>query len=304
MLRLIKTSLIGYFKSPLLPTALFCCLVLGIIHGVKELEYINTDFDYYFYGSVWLFSPLNSMWFKCCTWVLVVLVSLETGREFSDGAIRNKLYTGHTKMSVFLSEVVSASAAAFFCCAAFMIPTVICGRCFFFAIPPLSCLCLLGELLLFFVVWGIFSAVLTMLAANRAVGVTAAMAVMLTFAVINVSLRDYYYNTEPAEIIETEIEYSEDGKPRAVQKTVRNMWYLDGIPKMLVDIEHEADPFSRLYNTCLYGYIHYPERATQADFDIRADIDRQAVYDVLALMLTGAVLVFAGSVIFRRKDLK
>ena len=304
MLRLIKTSLIRYFKSPLLPLALVCCLVLGIIHGAAELEYINTDFDYYFYGSVWLVSPMNDIWFKCCTWVLVVLVSLETGREFSDGAIRNKLYTGHTKVSVFLSEVVCASAAALFCFAAFMIPTVICGRSFFFTIPPLSCLCLLGELLLFFIVWGIFSAVLTMLAANRAVGVAAAMAVMLTFAVINVSLRDYYYNTEPAEIVETEIVRSEDGKPQAVKKTVRNMWYIDGIPKMLVNVEHEADPFSRLYNICLYGYIHYPEKATQADFDIQADIYRQAMYDALALILTGAVLIAAGQVIFKRKDLK
>ena len=195
MLKLIKTSLIRYFKSPLLFTALLCCLILGIIHGAAEHEFIYTDFDYYFNIFVWLASPLSEIWLKACIWVLAVLVSLETGSEFSDGAVRNKLYTGHTKTSVFLSEIISASVIAFSCYTAHMIPTVICGRCFFFNIPPVTCLCLLGELLLFFIVWGIFSAALTMLTANRAVGVVAVFSVMLFFAVINTNLRSYYYKS-------------------------------------------------------------------------------------------------------------
>ena len=304
MLNLIKASLIGYFKSPLFAVALSCCLVLGITHGRAEWVFIHTDFDHYFNGSVWLVSPLYDIWFICCTWVLVVLVSLKTGREFSDGTIRNKLYTGHRKTAVFLSEIVSAAVMAFFCDMAFMIPTVICAGSFFFTMPPVSCLFLLGEILLFFTVWGIFSAVLTMLAANRAVGVVAAMAVMLAFAVLNPALRGYYYNTDPAEIMETDIEHTEDGNVYAVKKSVRNPWYIDGIPKILVDIEHEADPFSRSYNICHYGYIHYPEKAVQADFDTQAEIERQGRYDDVVLILTGAVLTAAGSVIFRRKDLK
>ena len=66
MLRLIKASLIRYFKSPFLPAAFLCSFVLGTVHGVTEWKFIHIDLDYYYNDSVWLVSPMSDIWFKCC----------------------------------------------------------------------------------------------------------------------------------------------------------------------------------------------------------------------------------------------
>ncbi|MCR5539574.1 MAG: ABC transporter permease [Ruminococcus sp.] len=303
MLRLIKASLIRYLKSPFLIVAFLCSLVLGIIHGVNEWRFIHQDLESY-NTYVWLVSPMSDIWFKCSIWVLIVLVSLEIGKEFSEGTIRNKLYIGHTRMSIYLSEMISCLIMVLISYLMFMIPTLIGGRYFFSELSTVACMCLLGELLLFFAVWGIFSAVLSMLITNRAVGVVAVFSVMLFFAVINANLRSYYYNTDPAEITSTVVEISEDGKPYSFEETEKNTWYLDGIPKALVNIEHEVDPFSRSYNACNYAYIHYPEKAESAEFEMQAQINRQLKEDVLILILTIVIFIVGGSFLFQKKDLK
>ena len=303
MLRLIKASLIRYLKSPFLIVAFLCSLVLGIIHGANEWRFIHQDLDGY-NNYIWLVSPMSDIWFKCSIWVLIVLVSLEIGKEFSEGTIRNKLYIGHTRMSIYLSEMISCLVMVLISYLMFMIPTLIGGRYFFSELSTVACMCLLGELLLFFVVWGIFSAVLSMLITNRAVGVVAVFSVMLFFAVINTNLRSYYYNTDPAEITSTVVEISEDGKPYSFEETEKNTWYLDGIPKVLVNIEHEVDPFSRSYNACNYAYIHYTEKAESAEFEMQAQINRQLKNDVLILILTGVIFIVGGSFLFQKKDLK
>ena len=303
MLRLIKASLIRYLKSPFLIVAFLCSLVLGIIHGVNEWRFIHQDLDSY-NAYVWLVSPMSDIWFKCSIWVLIVLISLEIGKEFSEGTIRNKLYIGHTRMSIYLSEMISCLVMVLISYLMFMIPTLIGGRYFFSELSAVACMCLLGELLLFFAVWGIFSAVLSMLITNRAVGVVAVFSVMLFFAVINTNLRSYYYNTDPVEITSTVVEISEDGKPYSFEETEKNPWYLDGIPKALVNIEHEVDPFSRSYNACNYAYIHYPEKAESAEFEMQAQINRQLKEDVLILILTSVIFIVGGSFLFQKKDLK
>ena len=304
MLRLIKTNLIRYIKSPFLVFALLCSFVLGVIHGVLEWKGVHFDFDYYYIKSVWLVSPMSDILFKCNIWVMIVLISLEIGREFSDGTIHNKLYIGHTRTAIYLSHVITGSMVAFFGYLLFMIPTGIGGNDFFFTLSPPACFFLLGELLLSILVWGILSAVLTMLIANRAAGVVTVFSIMLFLAVINVNLRGYYYNTDPPEITETFIDFSEDGKPYSVERKMNNRWYLDGLPKVLVNMEHEVDPFSMLYNACNYAYIHFPEKAKNADFEFQTQINRQMQYDSLVLILTGTILTIGGSILFRKKDLK
>ena len=304
MIRLIKAGLIRYLKSPFTVIALSCSLIFGVIHGAVEWRNIHLDYEFYYNKSLWMSSPMSDIWFKCSVWVMIVLISLEVGKEFSDGTIRNKLYIGHTRMWIYLSEILSSSVAAFFNYLVFMIPTVIGGGCFFGTMSPIACLSLLAELLLFFIVWGIFSAVLTMLIADRAVGVVSVFAAMLLLAVINVGLRSYYYNTAPAQITETTIELSEDEKPYTVERRVENPWYVEGLPKVLVNIEHETDPFSRSYNACNYAYIHFPERAKAEDLDMQAQIDRQVRYDCIVLVVIIGILTAAGLAVFKRKDLK
>lgn len=307
MLRLIRASLIRYFKSPLFFGAMMCSLVLGIIHGIKAWHSIHFDLDYYNYymNDVWMSTPMSDRWLKMAVWILIVLISLEIGREFSDGTIRNKLYIGYTKKTIYLAETVVSFVVTLCIFLTAMIPTVIGGYSFFFTIPATVLFRLLGELFLLFLVWSVISAALTMVIANRAVGVVAVFSIMLFLAILNVNLRGYYYNTDPAEVTEIYIEHSAEGKPYAVERTVRNRWYLERLPKKLVEIEHEINPFSRLYNACNYAYLHHPEKASsEAVFEVQLMINRQITADSFILVITGIFVAAGGLVLFQRSDLK
>lgn len=307
MLRLIRANLIRYFKSPLLFGAMLCSLILGIIHGIKAWHSIHFDLDYYnhYMNDVWMPCPMSDIWLKTTVWVLIVLVSLEIGREFSDGTIRNKLYIGYTKRAIYLAETVTSFAVTLCIFLAAMIPTVIGGSSFFFTIPTAVLFRLLGELFLFFLVWSVISAALTMVIANRAVGVVAVFSIMLFLATLNVNLKEYYYNTAPAELTVTDIEHTAEGAPYAVERTVGNHWYLEGLPKKLVEIEHEINPFSRLYNACNYAYLHHPENEDREDvFEIQLMIDRRITADSFVLVITGILAAIGGLVLFQRSDLK
>ena len=303
MMRLIKARLLKYFNSPFLLIALLCCFISGTIQGIHMFRSIKTLLEIE-PDAAMLSSFMSDDFFKIVSWVVIVLVSLDTGREFSDGTIRNKMYIGHSKTAVYFSEMISGSVIAVIAYISFMLPVLIGGNYFFLTLSPINCFLLLLELLLFFLVWCFFSVTVTMLIANRAFGVVTAFSVMLFFAVANSNLRGYYYNTEPSQITATMIELSEDGEPYQVEKMIQNHWYIEGIPKVLVNIEHEVDPFSRSYDVCIYSCIHNQEKADAEDLEWQSVQDRQVKYDSLVLLVTSLILILGGCVLFRKKDLK
>ncbi len=304
MARLIWANLIRYFKSPLLLATLVCSLILGSIGGIKAWQYIHMDYDYYV-GSVWLISPLSRIWIEYVIWVLVVLIALMVGIEFSDGTIRNKLCVGRTKAAVYLAEIVAAFVVT--CCVFFamLIPIMIGGHTFFAILPQSVFLRMSMTLLLFFMVWSVLAVTISLLTANRAVGVVAVFSVMLILAIVNINLRGFYENTGPAEVTMNEIVFTEDGQPYSAERISKNHWYLPPIPKAFVNAEFEANPFTRLYHVCDYAYLHHPEQAeTDAVYEMQKDLDLRLLYDCIILLVTGAVIAAIGLVWFQRRNLK
>lgn len=51
--------------------------------------------------------------------VLAILISLFVGEEYDGGAIRNKLASGHSRVSVYFSALLTVTAAAFLLCLAY-----------------------------------------------------------------------------------------------------------------------------------------------------------------------------------------
>lgn len=74
--------------------------------------------------------PLDSIFFVYAMLIgllLSVFLPLFFGSEYSDGAIRNKLAAGHTRLSVYLTSLTTATLTAFLFCGACILFTVAAG---------------------------------------------------------------------------------------------------------------------------------------------------------------------------------
>ena len=74
--------------------------------------------------------PLDAVFFVYAMLIgllLSIFLSLFFGSEYSDGAIRNKLAAGHTRLSVYLANLITAVLAALLFCGAYILLTLAVG---------------------------------------------------------------------------------------------------------------------------------------------------------------------------------
>lgn len=119
-----------------------------------------------------------------------IVCTLFVGVEHADGTVRNKLIVGHSKESVYLSNLLLCSAASLIICTFAVVMELSVGR------------SLLGEFemgvpraVLFFLavyalalVWTALSTLLAMLVTRRAIAIVAAVLVVLALMLIGVYL--------------------------------------------------------------------------------------------------------------------
>lgn len=303
MTNLIHARLIRYFRSATFPIAMLCSLALGIMEGFSEFEYIHSTAGYLY--SVWLLPALDDIRVILAVGVVTSVIFLELGKEHSLGTLRNVLIAGHSKKTVCAAEVISSIAVTACIFIAFIIPTIICGKEFFFNIPTSAFLLIIADMLLFFIVWSVVITAFTLLFTNRTIAVAVIVPLIILFSTLNVKLREYYYNTDPPVTTMTYLIYDSDGQMHEEVRTYKNQFYLEGLPKTLVDVEHEINPFSRLYNICNYAYLNHPENAEdEAELKENHTTERQLVYDALIMSVIGMLLTLGAATAFERKDLK
>ena len=74
--------------------------------------------------------PLDAVFFVYAMLIgllLSVFLSLFFGAEYSDGTIRNKLAAGHTRVSVYLANLITAVFAALTFCSVYILCTLAVG---------------------------------------------------------------------------------------------------------------------------------------------------------------------------------
>ncbi len=125
MRNLLSANLLRLKKSFLFWAALALSFVFGVWVAVAQvLEQMQ-------YGG-FEDSPAFSRYTVLIGVVIAVFVSLFFGTEYSDGTIRNKLVAGHSRTSIYLSDLITASACSLLFSIAYM------AACFAVGTPFLS----------------------------------------------------------------------------------------------------------------------------------------------------------------------
>lgn len=118
MTNLLSANLFRLKKSNLF----WVCLALYAAAGAWQPFQTYLEFERQF--------PLDSVFFVYATFIgllLSVFLPLFFGAEYSDGAIRNKLAAGHTRLSVYLSSLIVSILAAFLFCGVYILCTLAVG---------------------------------------------------------------------------------------------------------------------------------------------------------------------------------
>ncbi len=160
MRKLLSAEIYRCRHSLLFWLTLFASVLSGVFYGIVT---VSGSFD-----DVYSFEDVFVVPFFV---ILAAFISLNTGREYMDNTIRNKIITGTSKTAVMFSKLVFGVGIGVLFCAAFLVPCAIILSFGGLSEIPASVLCLtvLGFVLLS-VVWAVLFTVIGMLISAKGVG--------------------------------------------------------------------------------------------------------------------------------------
>ena len=121
--------------------------------------------------------------------ILAVFISLNTGREYTDNTIRNKIITGTSKITILLSKLVMGIGIGILFCVAFLIPCTIILSFNVLSVIPASVLCLtLVVFVLLSVVWAVLFTVIGMLISAKGIGIVINFVLVIAVMLLAYSL--------------------------------------------------------------------------------------------------------------------
>lgn len=229
--------------------------------------------------------------------VIAIFIGIFIGTDYSNGTIRNKHIMGHSRVSMYLSNLIICITSSVIMHMVYI--TVIVGaagmgitRKFEMSVGNIAAQTLTSV----FAVSAISAILLLvcMLISSRSAGVVSAMilSLMLIFTAGRTDniLREKEYTTDYA------ITVAEDGElVYTPQENVKNPRYVTGTKRKILEFVNDFLPVNQI-SQLMYGS---PWAASE---DIE-EPDNNALFPLYSLMLV-AVSTTAGVLLFRRKDLK
>lgn len=298
MTDLLKARFVKYFRSPLLYIAAIVSLTTGI-HGGEYCTYFKDEV-----GTA-INCPTDDMWMLTAIWAAIILVSMCCGREFSDGTIRNKIAVGHTKARIILAEVIVASIITLIMFLLNIVPTAIGGWYFISAIPLFSAVKWFVTIFLTFEVMSIFAVMVTYLFAKRAVGVVVAFVLHFAFYIMVGFTEGYYYNiNEPRVSTGAYYIVHDDGSIEEKEQQFENGYYIEGFPKILVQIEHAVNPMYGLVDAARFGYITDQKLVDDATIKEGKHRSQLLNFNIFKMLVYCIAVTGIGAYLFHKKDLK
>ena len=213
--------------------------------------------------------------------VTAIFTSLFVGTDYSDGTIRNKLIVGHTRIAIYLANLVTTGVAALLFCLSCLVSTLALGLPLLGApVAGLQTLCplLFGSLLLAVAFAAIFTMVGMVCSNKAAVAVICLVALMLlmigsSWVVAMLAEPEFYENYTLT-----------DGEMEVIEN-VRNPRYPTGVWRDVLEFLNDFLPTGQ---SMQYGQMQVAHPWLLALWSF--------------LIALGATL--AGALMFRRKDIQ
>ena len=213
--------------------------------------------------------------------VTAIFTSLFVGTDYSDGTIRNKLIVGHTRIAIYLANLVTTGVAALLFCLSCLVSTLALGLPLLGApVAGLQTLCplLFGSLLLALAFAAIYTMVGMVCSNKAAVAVICLVALMLlmigsSWVVAMLAEPEFYENYTLT-----------DGEMEVIEN-VRNPRYPTGVWRDVLEFLNDFLPTGQ---SMQYGQMQVAHPWLLALWSF--------------LIALGATL--AGALVFRRKDIQ
>ncbi len=261
----------------LLATSFICGVAFGII-SVSE-----NDLDGLF------MAPLFG--------IMSIYVSLSIGQEYNDATIRNKVIVGHTKGSIFVSELIINAFVCLVMMLAFVLPAFICCYSKLLSNTTMeTMLMVLICLLLATVVYATIFTLISCLISQKAIG--AILCILIVFAMA------FSANRLEFSIFQVEnitIEQTNESGEIISEEIIENPSYVDGLARKIYIAVDSFIPNGQVNNLMTYLRITSNNNENR---ELQTFCKEMLPFYPMYSIGLAIVLSCAGWLAFRKKELK
>lgn len=286
MIKLFSANFLRLRKSRVFWVCMALCIVMGALAVLGEFRFqVSHGADLSVPDVAKYKALLEGQFFMYATFIGVLaaaLIALFLGTEYSDGAIRNKIVAGHTRVVIYFANLITGFAASFLCMSGYMLSCLTVG------VPLLGWFTKPAPLLL----WAIAGSVV-MLAAFCAVFIlvtmncskkSTAVTVCLLGAFALLLLAVYIYGRLEAPEFVTGYALSVNGEI-AQSVPEPNPHYLRGMERAVYQFFYDVLPTGQSLQYTMLSFT--------------APVKLMVLSAAVTVVFTGA-----GAMLFKRKDLK
>ena len=279
--KLLRAALYRLKRQKLFWILLAASFICGVIFGI--ISFFENDLDGLFVAPLFL--------------IMGIYVSLSVGQEYNDATIRNKVIVGHTKGTIFVSELIINAFACLAMMLAFILPAFIC--CYSILLSNttmekmlMTWICLLLASVVYAAIFNLISCLISQKAIGAILCILIVFAMAfganrLEFSIFQVESITIEQTNELGEIISAEV--------------IPNPSYVDGITRKMYMAVDSLIPNGQVNNLMVY-LGSTSTNAEDGGLQIFSE-EMLPFYPIYSIGLA-IVLSFAGWLAFRTKELQ
>lgn len=131
MIKLLSANFLRLRKTNLIWGSLGICVGLGALAALGEFRFqVSVGADLSVPEVAQYKALLEKQFFEYAAFIGILaaeFISLFLGTEYSDGAIRNKITVGHSRLSIYFANLITGFAASMMCMAGYMLSCLAVG---------------------------------------------------------------------------------------------------------------------------------------------------------------------------------
>lgn len=284
MSRLLTSTFFRMLKKIVFWILLICMFIYGVYSASNFASEASAGFA--IDGCVFDFVPFMGL-------VAAIFISLFVGSEYSDGTIRNKLVVGHSRMQIYLANLIACSLACVLISLAYVAGVIVVSSSKggeLLTETSIIAMCLICSLFLSIA----FTSIMIMLAilnTNKAGNVVVSMILAL---IMLVSSSYIYQRLGEPETYDNYVSVNEVGIPTQVEQSP-NPLYIDGTPRAVLEVVNDLLPSGQAMQLA-----DAFDSEGIANKDIENASYRWLGYSILVIVVTSSL----GIALFRKKEIR